>query len=34
MNLLSCTINALSVSRELPGLKPSRECLTVSEGQG
>ena len=34
MNLLSCTINTLSVSGELPGLELSRECLTVSDGQG
>ena len=30
MNLISCIINALSVSRECSGL----ECLIVSDGQG
>ena len=34
MNLISCIINALSVSRECSGLECSRECLIVSDGQG
>ena len=34
MKLLSCTINTLSVSQEIPGLEHSRECLIVLEGQG
>ena len=34
MDLLSCTISALSLIRELPGLELSRECLIVSYGQG
>lgn len=32
MNLLSCTFNTLSLSRELPALKLSRECLNLSDG--
>ena len=34
MSLLSCTINTLNVSQELPGLELSWECLIVSDGQG
>ena len=34
MNLPTCVIGTLSVSRKLPSLKVSRECLIVSYGQG
>ena len=33
-NLRSCTINTLSVSRKLPRLELSRQCLMVSDVQG
>ena len=34
MYLVSCTINALSVSRKRSGYELSRECLMVSDGHG